>query len=124
MISFLNILNVRWVMYGVIGVAFVACLVTYQTKIKSLKKDIRGLKTELNISKLQNTALTTKLQTQNAAVLKLKLDEKIAKESYEKNLKLIQSKYKTVYRNVIVYRDGNCTQKLDLLEKTIGDYVK
>lgn len=92
--------------------------------IKGRDLKISNLKQELNTSKIQISNLQLKLETQNAALLKIQLDEKAAKESYEKNLKLIKDKYKVVYKNVIVYRDGNCTQKLELLERTIGDYVK
>lgn len=98
------------VMYGVSGVLFLAlCFISWRY-VDTLKK--------LENESYKNVLLESKLDTQNKAIEKLKLDTQSYKENKEKQEKEIQDRYaKALTKTQKVYINTCDLQELERLKK-------
>lgn len=119
MLSLLTNLNIKWIGYGFIALAIFAYITTTQIKISNLKTQTQKLKNDLNISEIQVDTLRNALILQNKQIEILRLDEKNALNNYKKQIEIISTNYNKLKAKIKNYDDGNCSQKLQLLENTI-----
>lgn len=119
MLSLLTNLNIKWIGYGFIALAIFAYITTTQIKISNLKTQTQKLKNDLNISEIQVDTLRNALILQNKQIEILRLDEKNALNNYKKQVEIISTNYNKLKAKIKNYDDGNCSQKLQLLENTI-----
>lgn len=98
------------VMYGVSGVLFLAlCFISWRY-VDTLKK--------LENESYKNVLLESKLDTQNKAIEKLKLDAQSYKENKQKQEKEIQDKYaKALTKTQKVYINTCDVKELERLKK-------
>ena len=98
------------VMYGVSGVLFLAlCFISWRY-VDTLKK--------LENESYKNVLLESKLDTQNKAIEKLKLDTQSYKENKEKQEKEIQDRYaKALTKTQKVYINTCDLQELERLKR-------
>lgn len=98
------------VMYGVSGVLFLAlCFISWRY-VEAIK--------DLENESYKNILLESKLDTQNKAVEKLKLDTQSYKENKEKQEKEIQDRYaKALTKTQKVYINTCDLQELERLKK-------
>lgn len=98
------------VMYGVSGVLFLAlCFISWRY-VEAIK--------DLENESYKNVLLESKLDTQNKAIEKLKLDTQSYKENKEKQEKEIQDKYaKALTKTQKVYINTCDVKELERLKK-------
>lgn len=98
------------VMYGVSGVLFLAlCFISWRY-VEAIK--------DLENESYKNVLLESKLDTQNKAIEKLKLDTQSYKENKEKQEKEIQDRYaKALTKTQKVYINTCDLQELERLKK-------
>lgn len=98
------------VMYGVSGVLFLAlCFISWRY-VEAIK--------DLENESYKNVLLESKLDTQNKAIEKLKLDTQSYKENKEKQEKEIQDKYtKVLTKTQKVYINTCDVKELERLKK-------
>lgn len=98
------------IMYGVSGVLFLAlCFISWRY-VEAIK--------DLENESYKNVLLESKLETQNKAIEKLKLDTQSYKENKEKQEKEIQDRYaKALTKTQKVYINTCDLQELERLKK-------
>ena len=98
------------VMYGVSGVLFLAlCFISWRY-VEAIK--------DLENESYKNVLLESKLDTQNKAIEKLKLDTQKYKEDKDKQIQAVQEKYKKALNNTQKVYINTCDlQELERLKR-------
>lgn len=98
------------VMYGVIASLFLALCFIFWRYVEAIK--------DLENESYKNVLLESKLDTQNKAIEKLKLDTQKYKEDKDKQIQAVQEKYKKALNNTQKVYINTCDlQELERLKK-------